>query len=80
MIDNSPEFRVKRGIGLTLMLVLLAFAAVPTLWVLILSFRAPMAIFQPIWESPLALTLDNFFKITRSNFPSALMNSFISPS
>jgi len=77
MIDNSPEFRVKRGIGLTMMLVLLVFAAIPTVWVLILSFRAPLAIFQPIWESPTAMTLDNFFKITRSDFPSALMNSFI---
>ena len=77
MIDNSPEFRVKRGIGVTMMLVLLTFAAIPTVWVLILSFRSPIAIFQPIWESPLALTLDNFFKITRSDFPSALLNSFI---
>ncbi|MGB7319357.1 MAG: carbohydrate ABC transporter permease, partial [Planktotalea sp.] len=76
MIDNSPAFRAKRGVGITVMLVLLAFAAIPTLWVLILSFRAPIAIFEPIWESPLALTLDNFFKITRSDFPSALMNSF----
>lgn len=77
MIDNSPKFRVKRGFGLTMMLVLLTFAALPTVWVLILSFRAPIAIFEPIWESPFALTLENFFKITRSNFPSALLNSFI---
>ena len=77
MIDNSTEFRVKRGFGLTIMVLLLIFAAIPTVWVLILSFRAPIAIFQPIWESPLALTLDNFFKITRSDFPSALLNSFI---
>lgn len=77
MIDKSPNFRVKRGFGLTIMLALLTFAALPTLWVLILSFRAPIAIFEPIWESPLALTLDNFFAISRSNFPSALFNSFI---
>ncbi len=77
MIDNSREFRIKRGFGITLMLVLLIFAAVPTVWVLILSLRTPIAIFEPIWESPLALTLDNFFKITRSDFPSALLNSFI---
>jgi multiple sugar transport system permease protein len=77
MIDNSPEFRVKRGIGITMMLVLLTFAAVPTLWVLILSFREPFAVFEPIWESPFALTFDNFMKITRSDFPSALLNSFI---
>ena len=39
MIDNSPEFRIKRGLGLTMMLVLLIFAAIPTLWVLILYLR-----------------------------------------
>ena len=77
MIDNSREFRVKRGFGLTMMLVLLIFAAIPTVWVLILSFRSPIAIFEPIWESPFALTFDNFFKITRSDFPGALLNSFI---
>lgn len=77
MIDNSREFRIKRGFGITMMLVLLTFAAIPTVWVLILSLRTPIAIFEPIWESPLALTLENFFKITRSDFPSALLNSFI---
>lgn len=77
MIDNSREFRVKRGVGITMMLVLLIFAAIPTVWVLILSLRTPIAIFEPIWESPLALTLENFFKITRSDFPSALLNSFV---
>ena len=77
MIDNSTEFRVKRGFGITVMLMLLAFAAIPTVWVLILSLRAPIAIFEPIWESPTALTFDNFFKITRSDFPGALMNSFV---
>lgn len=77
MIDNSREFRVKRSFGITVMLILLGFAALPTLWVLILSVRMPTAIFEPIWESPLALTLDNYFNITRSDFPSALLNSFI---
>ena len=77
MIDNSPEYRAKRSVGLTVMIALLVFAALPTVWVLILSFRAPIAIFEPIWESPFALTLDNFFKISRSDFPSALLNSFI---
>ena len=77
MIDNSREFRIKHGLGITMMLVLLTFAAIPTVWVLILSLRTPIAIFEPIWESPLALTLENFFKITRSDFPSALLNSFI---
>lgn len=77
MIDNSPEFRAKRGIGMTVMLALLTFAALPTLWVLILAFREEFAIFEPIWESPFALTFENFFKITRSDFPNALLNSFI---
>lgn len=60
-----------------MMLVLLGFAALPTLWVLILSLREQSAIFEPIWESPLAITLENFFSISRSDFPRALMNSFI---
>ncbi len=77
MIDRSPAYRVKRWFGVTLMLVLLAFAALPTLWALLLSVRAPDSIFEPIWQSPLAVTLDNFFKITRSDFPGALLNSFI---
>ena len=77
MIDNSQSYRIKRRFGITIMSVLLAFAALPTIWVLILSLRAPDAIFQPIWESPFALTLDNFFGITRSDFPRALVNSFI---
>lgn len=75
MIDNSPKFRVKRGVGVSFMSVLLFFAALPTAWVLILSLRAPIAIFEPIWESPFALTLDNFRAITRSDFPRALFNS-----
>ncbi len=77
MIDNSTEFRVKRSMGVTMMLILLFFAALPTLWVLILSVRAPTEIFEPIWESPLSVTLENFFKITRSDFPKALLNSCI---
>ncbi|MDA7598902.1 carbohydrate ABC transporter permease [Alphaproteobacteria bacterium] len=77
MIDTSPEFRVKRSFGILMMVILLIFAMIPTLWVIILSLRTPMTIFEPIWESPLELTLSNFFKITRSNFPGALWNSFM---
>ena len=77
MIDRSPEFRAKKALGVVMMLVLLGFAALPAIWVLILSIREQSAIFEPIWESPLAVTLDNFFSISRSDFPSALMNSFI---
>jgi len=77
LIDNTKEFRIKRSFGTALMLLLLAFAALPTLWALVLSFRDEIALFEPIWESPLALTLDNYFKITRSDFPAALLNSCI---
>ncbi len=77
MIDKSPEYRFKKALGVSMMLLLVAFAALPTLWALILSVRSPAAVFEPIWESPLALTLENFFNITRSDFPKALLNSFI---
>ena len=77
MIDNSRAFRTKRGFGLMMMTLLLVFAALPTVWVLILSLRTPDTLFEPIWESPLSLTLANFFSITRSDFPAALANSFI---
>jgi len=77
MIDNSREFRIKRAFGIGVMLILVGFAALPTLWALILAFRAPDAVFEPIWESPFKLTFDNFWNITRSDFPKALMNSFI---
>jgi len=77
VIDNSREFRIKRTFGVSLLLILLFFAALPTVWALLLSFRAPTALFEPIWESPLAMTLNNYFKITRSDFPAALLNSCI---
>ena len=48
MIDNSREFRIKRAFGFFVMLFLLGFAALPTLWALLLSFRAPDAVFAPI--------------------------------
>ena len=63
--------------GTTMMYVLLFFAALPTVWVLIMSFREQSVIFEPFWESPLAVTLDNYLGITRSEFPKALLNSFI---
>lgn len=77
MIDNSTSYRAKKALGVGVMLILVGFAALPTLWVLVLSIRDQSAIFEPIWESPLAITLDNFFSISRSDFPRALMNSFI---
>ena len=77
MIDNSSSFRVKKALGTSMMYVLLFFAALPTVWVLIMSFREQSVIFEPFWESPLAVTLDNYIGITRSDFPKALLNSFI---
>ncbi len=77
MIDNSRPYRVKKALGVSMMSVLLFFAALPTLWVLILTFREQSAMFEPIWESPAALTMDNIIGLTRSDFPHALMNSFI---
>ena len=77
MIDTSYSFRAKKAVGVGMMLILLGFAALPTLWVLILSVREQSAVFEPIWESPLAITLDNYFSISRSDFPRALLNSFI---
>ncbi len=77
MIDNGTSYRAKKALGVGMMLVLLGFAAFPTLWVLVLSIRDQSAVFEPIWESPLAITLDNFFSISRSDFPRALLNSFV---
>ena len=77
VIDTSASFRVRKAFGLSMMWVLLLFAALPTLWVLILSVREQSAMFEPIWESPLALTLESYIGISRSDFPKALMNSFI---
>lgn len=77
MIDNTNAYRVKKALGTTVMLTLLLFAALPTAWVLIMSFREQSVIFEPFWESPLVVTLDNYLSITRSDFPKALLNSFI---
>jgi len=77
VIDNTRAYQIKKGIGIGMMWVLLVFAALPTVWVLIMSFREQYAMFEPFWESPLALTLDSYIGISRSDFPKALMNSFI---
>lgn len=77
MIDHTRAYRIKKSLGISMMLVLLFFAALPTLWVLLLSFREQSAMFEPIWKSPFALTLDSYLGITRSDFPRALLNSFI---
>ncbi|MCJ8139180.1 carbohydrate ABC transporter permease [Falsirhodobacter halotolerans] len=77
MRDLSPSYRVKKGAGVIVMLALLAFSLLPILWTLILSLRPATQLFEPIWQSPTALKLENFGAIARSDFPRALMNSFI---
>ena len=53
------------------------FALLPIIWSLILAFRPTTHLFRPIWESPTALTLENFDTLLGSDFPLALFNSFI---
>lgn len=77
MRDTSFAHGLKRGFGILVMLLLLGFALLPILWTLLLSFRPTTHLFEPIWDSPGALTFDNYRSIARSNFPSALLNSFI---
>lgn len=64
-------------LGITVMLVLLGFTLLPIVWSLILSFRPVSHLFEPIWESPMQLTLDNFVRLAESEFPRALANSFV---
>lgn len=77
MRDPSLSHAVKRGFGIAMMVLLLAFSLMPILWTVILSFRPQTHLFEPIWSSPTALTFDNYGSIARSNFPAALLNSFI---
>mgnify|MGYP004512056429 CR=1 FL=1 len=77
MRDNSVGYKVKRGFGIAMMLAFALFAILPILWVLILSFRPAAQLFVPIWETPFALTLDNYRSIAGSAFPVSLLNSAI---
>ena len=77
MLDRSVSYRVKRGAGVAMMLMLLFFTLLPIVWAILLSFRPQLELFEPIWNSPGALTFDNFRAIADSDFPRALMNSFI---
>lgn len=77
MRDRSLPFRLKRSAGILMMLACLSFALLPIIWSIILSFRPERELFEPIWNSPGALTLDNYRSIVGSNFPEALLNSFI---
>lgn len=71
------DFSLKKIIGVTLMLMCFAFALLPIVWALILSFRPTTHLFEPVWESPTQFTLDNFNTLAGSDFPLALLNSLV---
>lgn len=75
MMDRRTGFRF--FLGRLLMVALLAFAILPVLWSVILTFRPKAVLFEPIWKSPLAWSLSNFDALARSDFPGALLNSAI---
>jgi len=77
MRDTTTAFRAKRALGIAMMIAFLTFTLLPVVWVFILSVRPTDKLFEPIWLSPTALTLDNIRSIGRSAFPAALLNSFI---
>jgi len=77
MRDTTTAFRAKRALGIAMMIAFLTFTLLPVVWVFILSLRPTDKLFEPIWLSPTALTLDNILSIGRSAFPAALLNSFI---
>ncbi len=71
------DTNLMRLLGIAMMLLFFAFALLPIAWSLILSFRPSTHLFEPIWQSPTKLTLDNFQSLLRSDFPIALFNSLI---
>ncbi|MCT4334926.1 carbohydrate ABC transporter permease [Paracoccus sp. YLB-12] len=75
MIDRRTGYRF--ALGRLMMIVLLCFALLPVLWSIVLTFRPKISLFTPIWEAPLAWSLDNFGALARSDFPAALINSLI---
>lgn len=77
MRDQTQSFRVKRGFGIAMMVFFLVFAMLPVVWVFIMALRPATSMFEPIWQSPTQWTFDNLGSLARSDFPKALMNSFI---
>lgn len=81
-----PDARSKHAVlwkqvaGVTMMLVFLAFALLPIVWAFILALRPENRLFEPIWQSPTALTLGNVWKLADSGFLHALLNSFVTAS
>ncbi|MCF8516654.1 MAG: carbohydrate ABC transporter permease [Rhodobacteraceae bacterium] len=74
---RKRDFSIKQFAGVTMMLAFLTFALLPIVWAIILSFRPTSHLFEPIWQSPTALTWENFKTLGRSDFPHALFNSLI---
>lgn len=60
-----------------MMLAFLGFALLPIVWAFILAFRPEAHLFEPVWTSPTAFSLDNFRTLVGSEFPLALLNSLI---
>ncbi len=77
MPRKKTAFSWKQAAGVTMMLGFLFFALLPIIWSFILALRPEKRLFEPIWESPTALTLDNIWTLAGSDFPRALLNSFI---
>jgi len=73
----ESRFSLKRSFGVAMMVGFLVFSLLPVVWAIILAFRPESRVFEPIWESPTALTLDNFSTLLDSGFPRALFNSLV---
>ncbi|MCF6329700.1 MAG: hypothetical protein L3J02_07870, partial [Henriciella sp.] len=71
------SFSLKQFAGTAMMVAFVAFALLPIIWAFILSFRPTTHLFEPVWESPTALTFSNFASLLNSEFPKALFNSLI---
>lgn len=74
---SKSDFNLRQCVGIAMMLAFLGFALLPIVWALILSFRPTSHLFEPIWQSPTAFTLENFHTLVDSGFPYALLNSLI---
>lgn len=74
---HKQNLNIKQFAGVFMMVTFFAFTLLPIIWALILAFRPTTHLFEPIWESPTQLTLDNFDTLIGSDFPKALFNSLI---
>lgn len=74
---KKQSFDTRQAAGVVMMLLFLGFALLPIVWAGILAFRPESRLFEPIWKSPTAFSLDNFRTLVGSEFPFALLNSLI---